>query len=74
MGIPVILVTAVPDVARMVGVNRILRGNMVTCPLGNPDLSTQEEADLRKKYVVRALDILQMEVEEPKIFTLDSAL
>jgi glycine reductase complex component B subunit gamma len=71
VGIPVVQITAVPNVAKMVGVNRILRGQSITCVLGNSVLTPEQEKALRRKYVRRALEILQTDVDGPAIFTLD---
>lgn len=57
----------------MVGVNRILRGVTITNVLGDGSLTKEEEKVLRRKYILRALDILKMEVKEPQVFTLDGA-
>jgi len=54
----------------MVGVNRILRGQSVTCVLGNPELKKEEETKLRRKYVLRALEILKMDITGRGILTL----
>lgn len=64
-------ITAVPNVAQMVGVNRILRGQSITCVVGNSVLTQEQEKALRRKYVLRALEVLQTEVEAPTIFTLE---
>lgn len=64
-------ITAIPNVAQMVGVNRILRGQTVTCVVGNSVLTPKQEADLRGKYVNRALEILSTKVDGPTIFTLE---
>jgi hypothetical protein len=55
----------------MVGVNRILRGMTITNVLGDRSLTKEEEKALRRKYIVRALDILKMDIKEPQVFTLD---
>ncbi len=55
----------------MVGVNRILRGQSITCVVGNSVLTREQEKALRRKYVLRALEILQVDVEAPTIFTLE---
>ena len=55
----------------MVGVNRILQGQSVTCVVGNSVLTKEQEKGLRRKYVLRALEILQTEVNRPTIFTLE---
>jgi hypothetical protein len=54
----------------MVGVNRILRGQSITCVVGNSVLTKEQEKALRRKYILRALEILQTEVDRPTIFTL----
>jgi betaine reductase len=71
--VPVVQITAVPDVAKMLGVNRILRGQTVTCVVGNSALSGEQEKELRRKYVVRALELLQLKVDEPMIFALEGS-
>ena len=55
----------------MVGVTRILRGQSVTCVLGNPELKKEDEATLRRKYVLRALEIFKMDIEGNCVFTLE---
>jgi hypothetical protein len=55
----------------MVGVNRILQGQSVTCVVGNSVLTREQEKALRRKYVLRALEILQTDVKAPTIFTLE---
>jgi glycine reductase len=70
-GIPVVQITAVPNVAQMVGISRILVGQTVTNVLGNRNLPEKEEKKLRRKYVLRALDILQMDTGGTNLFTLD---
>lgn len=64
-------ITAVPPVAKMVGVNRALRGQTITNVLGNASLPPDKEKELRHRYIRRALEILQMDVKEPQMFTLD---
>ncbi len=68
---PVVQITAVPNVAEMVGVFRILEGESVTCVVGDPSLSKEEEQHMRRRYMRRALEILEMTVSRPQIFTLD---
>jgi hypothetical protein len=55
----------------MVGVNRVLQGQSVTCVVGNSVLTRDQEIVLRRKYAMRALEILQTEVTGPTIFTLE---
>jgi len=72
LGIPVVQITAVPNVAQMAGVNRILRGQTVPCVVGNSALNKEQEKALRRKIIEKALEILQMEAPGPNtLFTLE---
>ena len=73
IGVPVVQISAVPDVAKMLCVNRILRGQTVPNVLGNSTLSRGEEKQLRRKYVLRAIEILGMPVLHPQVFTLSES-
>ena len=66
-------ITAVPTVSKMVGVTRILRGLSVTNILGDSRLTREKEKELRRRYVLRALEILQTEVTDRQIFTLEGS-
>jgi glycine/betaine/sarcosine/D-proline reductase family selenoprotein B len=55
----------------MVGVNRILQGLSVPNVMGDRKLTKEQEKDLRRKYVLRALEILQMDIKDRQIFTID---
>lgn len=56
----------------MVGVNRIVQGQAVTSPLGDPALTKEEEKDLRREYVEKALELLQKDVDGPTVVTLEN--
>ena len=71
MGIPAVQITAVPTAAKVVGNSRILMGTSVTNPFGNNTFERDREKKLRRKYMERALEILQKNVENPTLFTLD---
>ena len=61
-------------VAVMVGANRIVPAAGIIHPLGNADLSPEDEKALRRRIVERALLALQTEVVRPTVFTVgDSA-
>ena len=64
-------ITAIPNVGQMVGVNRVLVGQSVTCLIGNSLLTREQEKALRRKYVLRALELLQTPVDRPTVFTLE---
>ncbi|MCH8309506.1 MAG: hypothetical protein IIB17_03285 [Chloroflexi bacterium] len=57
-GIPVAQVTPMTLVAETVGSNRIIRGRSIVHPLGDAELAPDEERELRRNLVQRALDAL----------------
>jgi len=63
----VVQITAIPNVAKMVGVNRIVQGRAVPNPVGDPCLPPEEEKELRRGYILKALELLQQEVEGPTV-------
>ena len=67
-GLPTALITALTPTALMMGTRRIIPGVGITHPLGNPDLSSRREKELRKKIVIKALESLKTEVKEPTVF------
>lgn len=71
MGIPVVQITALPEVAKMVGANRILRGTNITYVAGDKNLPKDEEKKLNLRFLEHALKILQTPINEQTIFTLD---
>jgi betaine reductase len=58
VGIPVVQICAVVDIAKSVGSSRILRGFAITCPVGNPHLTAEDEKNSRRRYVEKALAML----------------
>jgi len=67
----VVQITAIPNIAQMVGVNRIVQGRAVPNPVGDPSLPADKEKELRREYVLKALELLQQEVEGPTVATVD---
>jgi glycine reductase len=55
-------------VAVMVGANRIVPAAGIIHPLGNADLSPEDEKALRRRIVERALHALTTEVTKPTVF------
>ena len=55
-------------VAVMVGANRVVPAAGIIHPLGNAELSPEDERALRRRIVERALAALRTEVAEPTIF------
>jgi glycine/betaine/sarcosine/D-proline reductase family selenoprotein B len=69
--LPIVHITALPTISRMVGIHRVLRGSSVTNVLGDTALAREHEKKLQQKYVLRALEILRMDIKEKQIFTLE---
>lgn len=72
-GIPNVHINAFLSIAQSVGSNRIVFGGDFTAPTGNPDLPLDREKVYRRKIIDKALEVLQMEVTGPTIFTVDEA-
>lgn len=52
-------ITSIVDIAKMVGSSRLLRGYAITSPLSDFNLSPEDEKQMRKKYVEKAIEMLQ---------------
>ena len=59
--------TVVP-ISVTVGANRIVPTVAIPYPLGDPSLPLEEETELRRKLVKKALHALCTEVEEQTVF------
>jgi hypothetical protein len=57
----------------MIGVTRVLRGVSVPNVLGDHELPPEREKALRRKYVRRALELLQKEVTDKQIFSVEGS-
>ena len=55
-------------VAVMVGANRIVPAAGIIHPLGNAELSADDEKALRRRIVEKALQALRTEVVRPTVF------
>jgi glycine reductase len=55
-------------VAVMVGANRIVQAAGIIHPMGNTELSAEDEKALRRRIVERALQALKTEVAQPTVF------
>ena len=64
-------ITAIPPIAKMLGINRIVQGRAITNPVGDPTLPEEQEKELRRKFILRALELLQTDVEGPTVFTVE---
>lgn len=69
MGIPTAHICSITPVALMVGSNRIIPGNKIVNPVGNAELTPQEEKSFRREILEKALKSLETEIEAQRIFT-----
>jgi glycine reductase len=59
--------------AANVGANRIVTGDAVPHPFGDPSLSPEGEHDYRRRLVEKALEALATEVDEPTVFAVEES-
>jgi len=66
--IPAVHICTITPISRTVGANRIVPAVAIPHPLGNPELSREEEKMLRRHLLIKALEGLQTEVKEQVVF------
>lgn len=67
-GIPVVHICTVVPISLTVGANRIVPAIAIPHPLGNPALSKEEEKEIRRGIVDKALKALTTEVDGQTVF------
>ena len=67
-GLPVVHMCTVVPISLTVGANRIVPTVAIPHPLGNPALTMEEEKDIRRKLLDKALDALSNEITEQTVF------
>jgi glycine reductase len=67
-GIPVVHICTVVPISLTVGANRIVPAIAIPHPLGNPALTMEEEKDIRRKMLTKALNALTTEVDDQTVF------
>lgn len=68
-GLPVALISAMFPVAQQVRANRIVKGVSIPHPCGDPNLSKDLDARLRREIVQTALRALETDVNGPTVFS-----
>jgi glycine reductase complex component B subunit gamma len=68
-GIPVAHICSIITISQTVGANRIVPAVAIPHPLGNPRLSPDEEKELRRNLLKKALAALQTSIEEQTVFS-----
>lgn len=66
---PVVHMCTITPISITVGANRIVPTVAIPYPLGNPLLTNEQQFNLRKELVERALVALQTEITEQTIFS-----
>ena len=67
-GIPVVHMCTIVPISLTVGANRIVPTIAIPHPLGNPTLTLEEEREIRRNLVEKALKALETEITEQTIF------
>ena len=57
-------ITSALPIAKMVGSNRVVLGNGIVHVAGDPNLPINEEKELRRRLVQKALDALESDSQE----------
>ena len=68
-GLPVVHVCTIVPISLTVGANRIIPAIAIPHPLGDPTRTPEEEKEIRRHLVEKALKALQTEVTEQTVFT-----
>lgn len=67
-GLPAVHVCTIVPISLTVGANRILPAVAIPYPTGDPNLKPEEELQLRKKMMLKAVNALATNVTEQTIF------
>ena len=67
-GIPIVHMATITTISESVGANRIVPTVAIPHPVGNPNLTPEDEMELRRNMVKRALDSLTINVDGPTHF------
>ena len=67
-GIPTVHICTIVPISRTVGANRIVPAVAIPHPLGNPAKPREEERQLRRALVEKALRALETKIAEQTVF------
>lgn len=67
-GIPVVHVCTITPISLTVGANRIVPAVAIPHPLGDPNLTKEEEFKLRENMIEKVLKALETEIEDQTVF------
>ena len=64
-------ITTLTTLATDVRANRIIAGVRIPHPVSNPTVAPEKEAEIRRAFAKRALEVLTVPVDAPTVFTVD---
>jgi len=67
-GLPTVHICTIVPISKTVGANRIVPAVAIPYPLGNPELSKEDEKALRRKILEKALEALQTDIDTQTVF------
>ena len=67
-GIPVVHICTIVPISLTVGANRIVPAIAIPHPLGNPNLTKEDEKKIRREIVEKALKALTTPVDSQTVF------
>ena len=68
VGLPTVIVCAITPIAKVVNAPRIVRAVSIPHPLGDPELSSDAEFNLRNSLVLRSLKAIATPIEKQTCF------
>jgi len=66
--LPTVHICTIVPISKTVGANRIVPAVAIPHPLGNPELSKEDEKALRRKILEKALEALQTDIDTQTVF------
>ncbi|TDY65219.1 glycine/betaine/sarcosine/D-proline reductase family selenoprotein B [Aminivibrio pyruvatiphilus] len=67
-GLPVVHICTIVPISLTVGANRIVPAIAIPHPLGDPTRTMEEEKEIRRHMVEKALKALQTEISDQTVF------
>jgi len=67
-GIPIAHITNLTPIARVTGSNRIIPGIALVSPCTDVSLPVEEQKEMQKKFVARALEAISTDIKEQTFF------
>jgi len=68
VGIPVVHITAMTPIAQVTGSNRIIHGVTINNPCSDVDLPAEQQKNMQKKFVARALKAISTDITGQTLF------